>query len=82
MRAGDAILSEAKETGFVMPHYYMRKTPKPRLFPSHVVDEPCALRPFHSRAASANPNPTASRVSVGGMIPSSHNLEVEYNAVD
>ena len=59
---------------------YIRKTPKPCLFPSHVVEDP--LRSGLLRDTKASPNPTTSLVSVGLIIPSSHNRAVEYNAVD
>ena len=69
---------------FILIHH-IRNTPYPLPSPSQVVvllallPEPAPLR---SRAASANASPTVSRVSTGLMIPSSHNLAVEYTAVD
>lgn len=60
--------------------YYILNTPNPRPCPSQ-LDEPfvCAL---DSLVASARPSPTASRVSSGAIMPSSHKRAVEYSAVD
>jgi hypothetical protein len=61
--------------------FYIRKTPKPCLLPSHVVEN-LSLCSGLLRDTKASPNPTTSLVSVGLIIPSSHNRAVEYNAVD
>jgi hypothetical protein len=63
---------------------YIRKTPKPLPFPSHVVLPPTLFRPrkARSRVTMPSPRPTTSRVSVGLIIPSSQRCAVEYSAVD
>ena len=57
---------------------HILNTPKPFPLPSQVFDLPLNLCFF----ARDNPKPTTSRVSVGLIMPSSHNLAEAYSAVD